>query len=85
MSHVAWAKRGEARFLAIDGDVVRLESTASSPPGSRADGKLADGTAVRVKVHRCRALEGRGFEIEGRLIDASRALRDAIARLAGGA
>lgn len=63
--------------LSLEDDRVTLRSTRASAPGSPIEGKLGDGTIVRVKVARCRADAG-AFRIEGRLIDASRALRDRL-------
>ncbi|MGO8998388.1 MAG: hypothetical protein ACLQVI_34140 [Polyangiaceae bacterium] len=39
-AHLAWARGGEARVLAVSADAVTLESTTPSPPGSRIDGVL---------------------------------------------
>ncbi|WP_437329266.1 hypothetical protein [Sorangium sp. So ce381] len=94
-SHLTWSKGGEAELVELDGDRVRLHSTASSAPGARVEGSLrATGTAIRVKVARCRlrtptepngAAPGeRTYELEGRLIDATREVRAELARLAGG-
>jgi hypothetical protein len=85
VAHVRWEKGGEARFLRAEDDRVELLSTMASAPGSRPEGSLEGGTKVRVKVARCRRSgteEPPSYVIEGRLIDASRAARDAIAKLA---
>ncbi len=83
--HLAWTKGGSAQFVALDDDRVTLDSTTSSAPGSRIDGLFDDGTALRVKVHRCRrAPQGEGparFTIDARLLDASRGVRELIVRL----
>jgi hypothetical protein len=82
-AHVAWILGGHARLVALAGDAVTLVSTVPSPPGSRPEGKLLGegGGAVRMKVHGCRA-EGDGtFRLEGRLLDATRALRGVLAAL----
>ena len=75
-------------------DAVVLRSTVSSPPGSRIEGTLAGDAAgdnvpalvVRVKVHGCKkqpdgnASGSSGdFVLEGRLLDATREVRAAIA------
>jgi hypothetical protein len=91
-AHLAWSKGGEAELAALDGDRVRLRSTASSAPGARIEGALrATGTAIRVKVARCRLREEgehpggeRIYEIEGRLIDATRGVRAELTRLVSG-
>jgi hypothetical protein len=78
--HVTWSKGGEADVTALDGDRITVLSTTPSAPGSRPDGSLASGAAVRIKVARCRR-EGERFVIEGRLIDATRDTRAEIQRL----
>ncbi|MCC6552364.1 MAG: hypothetical protein IT372_04995 [Polyangiaceae bacterium] len=80
-AHVRWAKGGEAEVTALAGDRLRVRSTISSAPGSPLEGSLvASGKLVRLKVARCRR-EGDAFEIEGRLIDATRELRAEVAGL----
>jgi hypothetical protein len=81
--HVRWARGGEADVTSLDGDRIALSSTTASAPGSRPEGELSAGGAVRVKVARCRR-EGDRFLIEGRLLDATRDVRAAIARLCAG-
>jgi hypothetical protein len=80
VSHIGWQKGGEADVTALDGDRITVLSTIPSAPGSRPDGALASGTAVRLKVARCRR-EGDRFVIEGRLIDATRDTRAELLRL----
>lgn len=89
MTHLAWSKGGEAALAVLDGDRVRLRSTTPSAPGSRVEGTLlTTRTAIRIKVARCRLLEeskvpsaARVYEIEGRLIDATREVRAELALL----
>ncbi len=94
-SHLTWSRGGEAELVEIDGDRVRLRSTASSAPGARVEGSLrSTGTAIRLKVARCRlrsphepsdpAPAERIYELEGRLIDATRDVRAELAQLVGG-
>ena len=91
-AHLTWSKGGEAELVEIDGDRVRLRSTTSSAPGARVEGSLrSTGTAIRLKVARCRLLGQQGadaptpaeriYELEGRLIDATREVRAELARL----
>ncbi|AUX21809.1 hypothetical protein SOCEGT47_022980 [Sorangium cellulosum] len=93
--HLAWTGGGQAALVELDGDRVRLRSTASAAPGARVDGALlSTGTAIRLKVARCRlrgphapdaaAPAERIFELEGRLIDATREVRAELARLLDG-
>jgi hypothetical protein len=81
MKHVGWARGGEARIVSLEGERVRLTSTTPAAPGTPLEGALENGTEVRVKVARCRR-EGDRFVIEGRLVDASREVRNTIAALA---
>ncbi|AGP35776.1 hypothetical protein BE04_33440 [Sorangium cellulosum] len=92
--HLTWSRGGEAELVEIDGDRVRLRSTASSAPGARVEGALrSTGTAIRLKVARCRlrahhepteqAPAERIYELEGRLIDATREVRAELAQLVG--
>jgi hypothetical protein len=75
---------GEAEVTALDGDRVALLSTAPHAPGSRPEGALEGAGTVRVKVARCRR-QGERFLVEGRLLEATRALRaDIERRLAAG-
>lgn len=78
MAFLTWSKGGEADVLACDDDKVTLLSTTPSAPGSRPEGATAAGEVVKVKVARCKKVEG-GFAIEGRLLDATRALREIVA------
>jgi|SoiMethySBSTD1v2_1073268.scaffolds.fasta_scaffold2946561_2 hypothetical protein len=68
---------GEATLHAIDGDRVSLDASVPAAPGTPLCASLESGTAVRIKVHRC-VRAGDRFSIEGRLLDASRALRQEI-------
>lgn len=81
--HLSFQKGGGAFVLSIAGDRITLCSTVSSAPGSRLDGVLAGGDALRVKVASCRrrASSDPSFTIEGRLIDTTREARAAIAAL----
>lgn len=90
---VTWPGGAGARIVKLEDDRVSLLTARAFAPGSRPEGTLADATAVRVKTARCRrATEeeragvvlsggpdpGVVYLLEGRLLDASRALRDRI-------
>jgi len=77
---VRWSRGGEAEVTALEGDRIAVLSTTPSAPGSRPEGALAGGGAVRLKVARCRR-QGDRFLVEGRLLDATRDTRAEIARL----
>ena len=81
MTHLRWAKGGEADIVALDGDRVTLASTMSSPPGSYVDGALVnDGTTIRIKVRGCKK-DGERFRIDGRILDLSKSLRQQLLAL----
>lgn len=75
--HLRLANDGTANIVALDGERVSLLATRASAPGCPLAGNLEDATLVRVKVHRCRK-QGERFLIEGRLIDATRQLRERL-------
>lgn len=74
---VTLQKGGTAKVLSLAADRITLLSTLPSAPGSRLDGALASGGALRIKVASCRK-HAEGFTIEGRLIDTTRAVRAEI-------
>jgi hypothetical protein len=83
--HLAWSGRyegGHAEVVAVEDDAVTLRSTTSAPPGARLEAMLASGEAVRIKSHGTHRENDGTFTLRGRLIDARRELRDAIAALA---
>lgn len=80
MSHLSWARGGEATFTSLDDDRILLTSTISSPPGSRLDGTLPSGLSVRIKIHSCRKV-GESFSVEGRTIDLRRDARAEVLAL----
>jgi hypothetical protein len=79
---IKWAKGGDANIVSIDVDRVTLDSSLSSPPGSVVEGTLVnDGGMIRIKVRGCKKVEGERFRIEGRILDASRDLRERLSAL----
>jgi hypothetical protein len=80
VTHVRWSTGGEAEVTALDGDRISVLSTIASAPGSRPQGTVASGAALRLKVARCRR-QGDRFLIDGRLLDATRETRAELARL----
>jgi hypothetical protein len=67
----------EAILVSIDDDRVALRAPQAAPPGTRLDATTDRGEPLRLKVARA-ARDGDGYRIEGRLLDAPRALRDAL-------
>lgn len=78
---LVWEKGGHAEILEVRGEAVTLKSTIPSPPGSRLEAMLGD-AKVKVKVHRSRKEEDATFTIEGRLVDATREVRERVAAAA---
>ena len=77
---IVWSKGGEAAVIEAKDDLVSVRSTIPSAPGSRIEGRVPSGSGVRIKVARCKA-DGSRFRIEGKLLDATRAIRDEVAGL----
>ncbi len=79
-----WEKGGTAWVVGLSGEAITLRSTHPAPPGARLDGELTEqpATKVRVKVQSCKRGDDGIFEIRGRLVDATRALREKVASLA---
>jgi hypothetical protein len=73
---------GEAELIALSADRITLRATIAKAPGAPLIGSLESGSMLRVKVHRCRR-DGAdvAFVMEGRLVDATRQLREELARL----
>lgn len=71
---------GFADVTETDGVVVTLRATRSSPPGSMLTGTdEATGIAYKVKVRGCRREEAAAaFVIDGRFVDLTRAMREAL-------
>lgn len=78
-ARVIWDGGGEATVATLDDDRVLLISTRAFPPGSRPEGSLASGARIRLKTLGSQR-EGDTFNVRARLLDATRALRDEIAR-----
>lgn len=81
MKHLAFVRGGEAHVVSIADDEIVLSASIPTPPGSRHDATLASGETVRFKSHGSHREEDGTFTIKGRLIDAKRELREALAML----
>lgn len=81
--HLTWAKGGAASFVTVDGDNVTLRSTIPSPPGSRLDATFtADPpVAMKIKIHTSKLDPDGTFLLKGRVLEATRALRERLATL----
>jgi len=82
-AHLVWAKGGTASLLSIAQDAVTLRSTIPSPPGARLDATLAADPAVslKIKIHSSKLQPDGSFTLTGRVLEATRALRERLAAL----
>ena len=79
-ARIAWNDGGEATVTVLDGDKVTLRSTRAWPPGSRPEGRLdPDARRFWMKVHGSHREDDGAFRVQGRLLDATRELRQALA------
>jgi hypothetical protein len=81
---IVWEQGEPGAVIRVQNDAIELRCERAKAPGSRPLGKLANGMEVRVKVHRCKREDkgdGLVFTLEGRLIDATRALLAELDRL----
>jgi hypothetical protein len=85
-AHVRWDKGGEASIVSVDDESIVLRSTTPAPPGARIAGALAGDPAarLRVKVHASKKQAEGEFLVAGRLIDATREVRERLVSLRGG-
>jgi hypothetical protein len=83
-AHLTWVKGGHAEIVRVEGDTLTLRSTIPTPPGARVEALLTDEpqTKVMLKSHGTRRDADGSFSLTARLIDANRALRDRLARVA---
>lgn len=72
---IVWTRGGQGSVQRIQGEEIHVVSTTAHPPGARIEG-LAEGRTVRIKIHGCRKAETGSFELNGRLLDASRELKE---------
>jgi hypothetical protein len=81
--HLRWAKGGHAQITKTEGDAIELRSTTPAPPGAPLEATLesAPATKVTIKSHGTRR-DGDVFILSGRLISATRELRERLAALA---
>jgi hypothetical protein len=79
---VRWARSGRAEALSFGRDEIVVRSSVAAAPGTPLEGALevpgADPLPIVVKVRRCRREPEGAFRIEGRLVNPTRALREAL-------
>lgn len=83
-AQLTWAKGGHAEVVSLAGDLIVLRSTTSAPPGARLEAVLErePKAAVKLKSHGSHKEEDGTFTLKGRLIDATRELRERLTALA---
>jgi hypothetical protein len=81
--HLAWAKGGTASLLTLAEDAVTLRSSIPSPPGSRLEATLIaePSVAFKIKIHTSKLQPDGSFALKGRVLEASRALREKLSAL----
>lgn len=78
--HLEWSKGGTADVVELRDDAIVLRSSTSAPPGARLEARFGE-RLVKVKSHGSHREADGSFTLKGRLIDANRELRDALAAL----
>jgi hypothetical protein len=81
--HLVWAKGGTASLLTIDQDNVTLRSSIPAPPGARLDAALVADPSVtmKIKMHGSKLQPDGSFTLRGRVLEATRALRERLVTL----
>lgn len=81
-AELVWGGGGAARVVKLDGESIVIRSARAHAPGSRPSGVLGSGRELRIKTHRSRrddsAGDGLTFTVEGRVLDLTRELREAL-------
>jgi hypothetical protein len=82
-ARIVWAEGGTASIDVLDGDRVELTSSRPWAPGSRPEGTLEQAIglehpAIWMKVHGSRRNDDGSFRVTGRLLNATRQLRQAL-------
>jgi hypothetical protein len=67
--------------LALKGDAITLRSSVPSPPGSRREADLLEGSLrFKIKVHASRKQADGSYTLEGRLFDATKVVIEALTK-----
>lgn len=74
-----WTRGGTASVSAIDGDALTVCSTAAYPPGAPLTAVSDNRVTFEMKVRTCRKLASGEFELLGKLVNATRPLREQLA------
>jgi hypothetical protein len=83
LADLIWAKGGHAEITRVEGDAIELRSTTSAPPGARLEATLTSEplSPVKIKSHGTRREADGSFFLSGRLLEATRELRDRLASI----
>jgi hypothetical protein len=73
-----WARGGSASVASIDGDGLVVHSTVAFPPGAPLVALSDNRVTFEMKVRTCRKLATGAFEIAGKLVNATRPLREQL-------
>ena len=74
-----WERGGTASVVALEDGALLLRSTVAYPPGAPLIAKSADGVTFEIKVRSCKKLASGPYEISGKLVNATRELRETLA------
>lgn len=78
-ARIAWAGEGGASIETLDGDRITVISSRAFAPGSRPEGTLGEGgPRIWVKVHGSRRQDDGSFRVTGRVINATKELRELL-------
>lgn len=78
-----WTRGGNATVCSSDGNSVTVHSTLAFPPGAPLVALSACQTTFEMKVRTCRKLASGYFEISGKLVNATRPLRERLVAAVG--
>jgi hypothetical protein len=84
---VAWKAGGTAAIEQLDGEIIQLSSTRAFAPGSRPEGVVSVGDSPSpfwMKVHGSRRQDDGSFRVSGRLLNATRVVRERLKEAVSG-
>lgn len=74
-----WERGGTASVVALEDGSLVLWSTAAYPPGAPLIAKSKAGVKFEIKVRSCKKTAAGPYEITGKLVNATRELRETLA------
>jgi hypothetical protein len=82
-----WNRGGTAIVVRLDEQALVVHSSVAYPPGAPLVATSAEGQVFEMKVRSCRKLPTESFEVSGKLVNATRPVREllwsAVARASG--